>query len=157
MDLSPQLKAVYQQTADALKGRERRLFMAQVVKMLGPGGQRQAERELGWNRGTIRKAMGELDSGQLIDDRFSDRGRKAVEEKLPGLLADIQAILDNHEETDSITKRIALSSGEVRNLLISAKGYRDEELPTRETIRLKIRGLGYQFRHRVMRNQPASR
>ena len=29
--------------------------MAKVVPLLGPGGQRQAETELGWNRGTIRK------------------------------------------------------------------------------------------------------
>ncbi|MCA9874864.1 MAG: hypothetical protein H6659_11940 [Ardenticatenaceae bacterium] len=157
MELSPQLQAVYKQTADALKGRERRLFMAQVVKMLGPGGQRQAERELGWNRGTIRKAMRELDSGQLIEDRFSERGRKGVEEKLPNLLGDIQAILDGHEETDPIAKRIGLSTRQVRQMLIVEKGYRDEELPTQETVRLKIKGLGYQFRRRVMRNQPTNR
>ena len=145
MDLSPQLIAVYKQTANALKGRERRLFMAQIVKMLGPGGQRQAERELGWNRGTIRKAMGELDSGKLIEDRFTARGRRSIENKLPELLADIQALLDSDPETDPISKQIGLSTAEVRQRLISEKGYSSEELPTRETIRRKIRGLGYQF------------
>lgn len=155
MDLSPQLIAVYKQTANALKGRERRLFMAQVVKMLGPGGQRQAERELGWNRGTIRKAMSELDSGKLIEDRFADRGRHAIEKKLPDLLTDIQSILDDHAETDSISKRIGLSTAEVRLQLVTKKGYNTDELPTRETIRRKIRGLGYHFPPRGSRRNPA--
>ena len=147
MNLNPQLITAYKQTADALNGRERRLFMAQVVKMLGAGGQRQAERELGWNRGTIRKAMGELDSGKLIEDRFYARGRRAAEEKLPNLLIDIQAILESDAETDALTRSIGLSAPEVRRRLVQARGYRDEELPTSETIRKKIRGLGYHFRH----------
>jgi len=34
--------------------------MARAVLVLGPGGQRLAEAELGWNRGTIRKGMREF-------------------------------------------------------------------------------------------------
>ena len=41
----------------------RRIFLARTVKELGPGGQRRAERELGWNRVTIRKGTHELESG----------------------------------------------------------------------------------------------
>ena len=57
-ELSNELKALYIKTAQKLKGTDRRQFMAEVVKGLGIGGQTQAERELGWNRRTIRKGMG---------------------------------------------------------------------------------------------------
>ncbi len=49
MPLDEATKQVYIETAQSLKGSERRLFMARVVKGLGEGGQRQAERELGWD------------------------------------------------------------------------------------------------------------
>ena len=58
MELTDSLKALFVHTAQSLPGSARRLFMARTVKELGPGGQRQAERELGWNRGTLRKGTG---------------------------------------------------------------------------------------------------
>ncbi len=54
IQLTESLKSVFIKTSKALCGCERRLFMARVVLVLGPGGQRLAETELGWNRGTIR-------------------------------------------------------------------------------------------------------
>ncbi len=52
--LTDSLKSLYIKTAQKLKGTDRRQFMAEVVKGLGIGGQSLAERELGWNRRTIR-------------------------------------------------------------------------------------------------------
>ncbi len=52
--LTDSLKSLYIRTAQKLKGSDRRQFMAEVVKTLGIGGQSLAERELGWNRRTIR-------------------------------------------------------------------------------------------------------
>jgi DNA-binding protein Fis len=63
MELNDELTTLFIETAGTLKGSERRVFMARVVKLLGEGGQRRAERELGWNRRTIRKGMHELESG----------------------------------------------------------------------------------------------
>lgn len=49
MELTDTLKSLFIDTAATLKGSDCRLFMARTVKELGvPGGQRQAERELGW-------------------------------------------------------------------------------------------------------------
>jgi hypothetical protein len=73
MELSDTLKSLFIETAHALKGPARRRFMAQTVKELGSGGQRRAERELGWNRVTIRKALRELDSGLICLDNFAAR------------------------------------------------------------------------------------
>jgi len=89
-ELSNELKALYIKTAQKLKGTDRRQFMAEVVKGLGIGGQTQAERELGWNRRTIRKGMGELTSGQAIVDGYDRSGRKPIETQLPNLLEDIK-------------------------------------------------------------------
>ena len=48
LQLTEFLKLLFIETANNLKGHERRRFMALTVKELGKGGQRLAERELGW-------------------------------------------------------------------------------------------------------------
>ena len=53
--LTAEIKVFLNETRSKLKGSERRKFMAQVVLLLGKGGQLRAERELGWDRKTIRK------------------------------------------------------------------------------------------------------
>ncbi|MEM6521307.1 MAG: ISAzo13 family transposase, partial [Cyanobacteria bacterium P01_C01_bin.70] len=61
--LTDSLKALFKDTAIQLKGTARRQIMAQVVESFGRGGATQAERELGWNRGTIRQGQYELEHG----------------------------------------------------------------------------------------------
>jgi hypothetical protein len=157
MELTDELKATYLETAQALKGSDRRVFMARIVKMLGPGGQSRAARELGWCRDTVRKGMGELESGQRLVDNFGARGRKKAEEKLPNLLADIRVIVDGQSQTDpsfqSVRLFTRLSAAEVRRQLIQQKGYSDAELPTEETIRVKLNALGYRLRA-VQKSRP---
>jgi hypothetical protein len=60
----------------------------------GPDSTHLAEKELGWNRGTIRKGEHELKSGMVCVDGFKGRGRKRSEEHLPNLLKDITTIVD---------------------------------------------------------------
>jgi len=150
MALTDELKALFRDVASKLKGHMRRVFMAQVVRSLGKGGQRRSERELGWNRGTIRKGMHELEGGFAYVDAFSARGRKRAEEHLPNLLDDIKAIADEQSQTDPTFKTTRLytpiTAKEVRKQLILQKGYTDEELPTEETIRVKLNELDYQLR-----------
>jgi hypothetical protein len=150
MELTNTLKKIFIATAQTLKGSERRLFMAQVVKALGRGGQRQAEAELGWHRRTIRKGMSELESGIVCYDNYSARGRKPAEHYLPKLLDDIKAIAEAESQTDPTFKTtrlyIRLSAAEVRKQLIEQTGYRDSQLPCTETIRTKLNGLGHQLK-----------
>jgi hypothetical protein len=147
MHLSDTLKALFIETATTLKGAARRRFMAQTVQELGPGGQRQAERELGWCRDTIRKGAHELTRGVICLDNFTARGRKPVEAHLPNLLADLAALVDSQSQTDPQfrTQRLytRLDAAEVRRLLIAQKGYTDAELPTVQTITTKLNTLGY--------------
>jgi len=157
MELTDELKATYRETAQALKGSDRRVFMARIVKAMGAGGQSRAARELGWCRDTIRKGMGELESGQRLEDNFAARGRKKAEEKLPNLLVDMRAIVDGQSQTDATFRSTRLytrlSAAEVRRQLIQQKGYRDEELPSEETIRVKLNQLGYTLRA-VQKSRP---
>jgi hypothetical protein len=121
--------------------------MARTVRWLGPGGQRQAERELGWNRVTILKGTHELTSGIRCVDHFAGRGRKRAEEHLPRLLDDITAIVDGQSQTDPSfqTQRLytRLTPAVVRQQLSLREGYTQEQLPCTETIRRKMRQLGY--------------
>ncbi len=150
MALTDELKELFKSIAVVLKGYTRRVFMAKIVKWLGKGGQRRAEKELNWNRVTIRKGMHELESGFMCIDAFPARGRKRAEEHLPHLLADIKSIVDEQSQTDPTFKTTRLYTPltvkEVRRQLILQKGYPDEALPTEETIRVKLNGSGYELK-----------
>jgi hypothetical protein len=157
MELVEEVKALLIETAKELKGSARRLFLARTVRALGEGGQRLVERELGWNRGTIRKGLHELEHGIVCLDAFSSRGRKRSEEHLPNLLNDMTAIVDGQSQADPQfrTNRLytRLTAAEVRRQLIAQKGYRDEELPMAETIATKLNELGY-YPKKVAKSQP---
>ena len=157
IEINEDQKRLYQDTARALKGHERRVFMARVVQSLGRGGQRQAERELGWDRAVIRRGKHELDSGMRWIEAYGARGRKRAEDHLPRLLDDIAAIVDGQSQTDptfeSTRLYTRLSAAAVRQALITQKGYTDEELPSEETIRVKLNALGYTL-HSVKKSVP---
>ncbi len=157
MELTDTRKTWLIETAKALKGPDRRRFLARTVKELGPGGQRLAERALGWNRQTIRKGLRELETGVTCLDAFALRRRKRAEEHLPNLLPAIKAIVDGQSQADpdlrSSRLYTRLSAQEVRTQLIVQNGYRDDELPTMRTISTKLRDLGY-YPRKVAKTQP---
>ena len=157
MDLTESMKTMLIETAKSLSGSDRRLFMARTVKTLGYGGQRQAARELGWSRDTIRKGRHELDSEFTCTDAYCARGRKSAEEYLPNLLNDIKAIVDSQSQTDPSFKTTRLyrrlSAAEVRRQLIEQFGYTDQQLPNVSTIGRKLNALGY-HPQKVRKSQP---
>ena len=143
-------------TAERFDDWKRRIFMAEVVRALGPGGQREAERELGWNRGTIRKGLQEPENGIIIDNS-SATGRKKAEEHLPDLMKDIKDIAEPYSQADPTFRTtqlcIPLTAGGVRQLLIREKGYTDEELPTERTIADKLNELNFRPQ-KVTKSEP---
>jgi len=160
MDLADAHKALFIAAARALSGSARRVFMARTVAALGPGGQRRAERELGWDRGTIRKGAREVASGFAIGDAFALRGRKRAEAHLPRLLADLETIVSGQSQADPSfrTTRLytRLTAAEVRRQLIAQHGYTDAELPCVQTIGAKLNALGY-HPQTVAKTQPQKR
>lgn len=154
---SPEMIPVLVATAQTLKGSQRRLFMAQTVAAMGRGGHLWAETHLGWNRGTIRKGMHELQSGMTCVDAFHCRRRKPAEEHLPHLLDDIRSIADGQSQVDPKfqTQRLftRISAAEVRKQLIDRKGDTDAELPTPQTINKKLNMLGFSL-SQVAKSRP---
>jgi hypothetical protein len=153
----PEMIPVLIAAAKALKGSQKRVFMAKTVAAMGRGGQRWAQGNLGWCRETIRKGTHELRSGMTCVDAFHCRRRKPAEEHLPRLLDDIRAIADGQSQADPKfqTNRLftRISAAEVRRQLIAQKGYTDEELPTQQTINTKMNLLGYSL-SRVAKCRP---
>ena len=147
MELTPTVATLFIETAEQLRGSDRRIFMAKTVKELGHGGQREAERQLGWNRVTIRKGTHELESGIRCVDALSQRGRKRAEDHLPNLLEDIKAIVDSQSQTDPSFKTTRLytrlSAKAVGQQLIDEYPYNEQQLPTERTIANKLNDLGY--------------
>jgi hypothetical protein len=143
----PEMIPVLIDAAKALKGSQKRVFMARTVGAMGRGGQRWAQEHLGWCRETIRKGAHELRTGMTCVDAFHCRRRKPAEEHLPRLLDDIRSIADGQSQADPKfqTNRLftRISAAEVRRQLIATKGYTDEELPTQQTINTKMNLLGY--------------
>ncbi len=160
MELTESVKKYLMETGERLKGSEKRFFMARTVKELGKGGQRRAERELGWDRTTMRKGMNELERGITCLDAFRQRGRRTIEEHIPNLLLDIMNIVDGQSQTDPSfkTNRLytRLSAEEVRRQLILQKGYEDSALPSRKTIANKLNALGY-YPSKVLKSKPKKR
>jgi len=160
LELTESLKTLFIQTAKSLKGSARRLFMARTVAQLGEGGQRLAQRELGWNRATIRKGTHELRTGITCCDSFGLRGRKPAEASLPNLLDDIKQIVDGQSQTDPQFRNnrlyTRLTATQVRRQLILQKGYSDQELPQAKSIGEKLNRLGY-YPKKVKKSLPKKR
>ena len=148
MVLTPAVKKVMRNAADSLKGPAKRLFMARTVNEVFGGMAYRAERDLGWHRKTVALGLHELRSGIVCcDGRRGTVGRKPAEAHLPNLLSDIRSIVDGQSQTDpkfrSVRLYTRLSAAEIRKQLIAQKGYRDDELPSGETIRVKCNKLGF--------------
>lgn len=155
--VSSEQKAVYAQTAEALSGGHRRQYMGNVVNQLGKGAQAWAERELGWARSVVRTGQRELAEGVEPRPLPSGLGRPRTEEKHPQLAENIEAILADQSQTDPTfhTTRMytRLSVQAIRQALIDEYCYDVSELPSAETLRTIINGLGYKLRA-VQKSRP---
>lgn len=150
-------KDFLQETLDSLTGSTKRRALAKLAQELGSGGATRVARTFQVSRNTIAKGKREVESGVAIADRFHQRGRLRVEEKLPDLLKDIKSIADGQSQTDPSFKTeklyTRLTVKEIRKQLIEEKGYTDEVLPTLQTLHTKVNGLGYTLR-KVRKTKP---
>jgi hypothetical protein len=147
MELTAGIVETLNETQASLSGYQRRHFMAKVVQTMFAGSPTKAAKNLGWNRVTLTKALNELKGEFCYIDRYYARGRKRAEEHLPALLDDIREIADRYSQTDptfrTTRQYTRLTSAALRQQLIDEKGYTDAQLPSEETIRIKLNHLGY--------------
>ena len=150
MEITPGIRDMLNETKATLGGYKCRHFMAQVVETMLDGSPMRAEKELGWNRVTLGKALDELRGGFCFIDHYHLRGRKRSEDSLPTLLDDIQELAERHSQTDptfrTTRQYTRLTAVALRQQLIDEKGYTDEELPTEQTMRRKLNELGYSLK-----------
>lgn len=157
MELTEALKTFFAETAQTLTGAPRRLYMARAVKMLGRGGMQRAENQLGWNRGTLRKGLHELESGLTCIDNTAARGRKRAEVLWPHLADDLRAIVEPNSQIDPSfkTQRLytRLSAAAVRQQLIQQKGYAETDVPCSRTVSTQLNALGFSLQ-KVAKSKP---
>jgi hypothetical protein len=157
VELSAGLEDILCFAAEQLKGSARRIFMATTVKELGHSGQRLAEHELGWNRGTIRKGQHELKRNIVLIDAFTLRLRKKAEEHQPQLLEDIRKVVEPHCQTDPTFKTTRLytrlTAKQVRSELEQLPAYRAVTLPSIRTFNTKPKELDFYLRS-IKKSQP---
>lgn len=79
----------------------RRRAMGDVTMTLLNGRQRVAEGVFGWNRRAVELGMHEHQTGIACVNDTSARGKPKTEDKQPKLLAEIQAIMEPHSESES--------------------------------------------------------
>jgi hypothetical protein len=157
MIISEEVSKQLNEAKAQLKGYARRHFMAETVKTLCNGSPSQAERELGWNRATLQKALGEQAGGYCAVEQSHRRGRKPSEAHLPGLLDDLREIAEQCSQTEPTFRTTQwytrLTAKEARHQLVVQKGYAAECLPSEETIRQKRNQLGYKLKRVKKANQ----
>jgi transposase len=151
------IKSTFKDAAKKLTGPTKRAFMANVTNDYFDGSSRKVESDLGWSRHTVHKGLKELETGFVCLDAYTARGRKKTEAKLPALTADIHHLVQGQSQIDPTFRSTVcyarLSARAVRQALIQEKGYRDQELPSRQTIGSILNRLGYHLKKPKKRNR----
>jgi hypothetical protein len=149
-ELTEKIKSSLKDAAKKLTGFKKRAFMAQVTIDYFNSSPRRAETELGWSRQAIATGLKELETGIICVDNYRARGRKKTEELLPNLEADIKSLVEMYSQADpkfqSTFAFTKISAREVREALKEEKGYRDEQLPSRQTIGDILNRMGYSLK-----------
>lgn len=145
--------------AGKLKGRERRMFLAEVCEVLCDSSARKAEQRFGWGRETIQKGIEERalsDEERAARPSSNNRGKKRTEEQNPQLAIDIRLIVEPHTHTDPELKTdrlyTNLSAKEVREEL-QKRGYAEDELPSERTLRDILNRMNYRLK-RIQKGKP---
>ncbi|MEI7992884.1 MAG: hypothetical protein WCH93_10710 [Actinomycetota bacterium] len=143
--------------ARSLTGHRRRLFQAEVTRVLCAGHARRAERRFGWGRANVATGLHERDSGIRCVENFATRGQRRIEDANPQLAVDIRDLVEPHTQTDpelkSDRRYTNLSAREVRERLRTEKGHAVADLPSERTMRDILNRMGYRLK-RIQKGKP---
>lgn len=127
----------------------RRRAMGDVTVLLLDGKQRVAENVFGWNRRAIEVGIHELQTGLACINDITTRVKPKTEDKHPKLLAEIQAIMEPHSESESSLRTTLLythmTAKTVHEALVQ-KGWSTQSLPSVRTISNLLNRQGYRLR-----------
>jgi hypothetical protein len=103
--LPERILSTIREASRLLTGPKRRRFQAQVTLDYLDGNARQAERVFGWGRRTVQLGLHELRTGITCLDRFVDRGRCTIEVRDPGIIPDLEKLLEGEIGGDPMSER----------------------------------------------------
>jgi hypothetical protein len=150
LQLDEKLKSTLKDAAQKLTGAKKRAFMAKATEDYFQGSARRAETYLGWKRQTVQLGLHESRSGVSCQENYAARGAKKTEEKLPHLARDIHALLAEKCQADPQMQRpfqyTKVTAQAVLEMLVAEKGYREAELPCRQTMGNILNRLGYRLK-----------
>jgi len=127
-----------------LDEKQRRLYLANEAKALGHGGITQVSRVSGVSRVTITRGLSEIQPGSTLAPaprcRRPGGGRKRLDAKHPGLMGELQALLEPHTKGDPMNP-LVWSSKSTRALeaALREKGYSISDT----TVAERLKSLGY--------------
>lgn len=145
--LDDTIKATLKDACAKLTGWKKRAFMSKVAEDYFDSSARKTESHLGWGRKGITLGLAERRSGLLCEDNYQARGNHKTEQKQPALETAIRELVEGQAQADPQMKTtflyLQVSAPAVRAALITEKGYRDADLPTRQTIGTMLNRMGY--------------
>jgi len=130
--------AAYEVMREALNERQWRLYLAVEAKKRGRGGISAVAREAHATRGTIRKGLAEIESGQPYVEgariRRSGGGRKRLSVQDPTPVPDLEALLDPKGDPMSLLKWTTKSVGKLC-MALREQGHAVAETTVRRLLR----------------------
>lgn len=154
--LSEEVKGTFKDAAKKLTGYRKRDFIAKVAEDYFGGSARKAESEMGWKRTAVQTGLHERRTGITCVDNYRARGRNKIEENLANLESDIRSLIDGQEQADPKMQTTfaytQISARAVREALVKEKGYKEEELVSRQTIGTVMNRLGYRLKKSKRQN-----
>ena len=127
----------------------RRQAMGDVAMVLLEGKPRVAENVFGWNRRAVEVGIHEYQTGIVCVNDISSRVKPKTEDKHPKLLAEIQAIMEPHSESESSLRTTLLYTNVTAKAVYEAlvqKGWSTQSLPTVGTISNLLNRQEYRLR-----------
>ena len=135
--VSTQVVELIARLIDLIEWPARRRAMGDVTMTLLDGKRRVAEDVFGWNRGAVELGVHECQTGIACVSDITARAKPKTEDKYPKLLAEIQAIMEPHSESESSLRTTLLytnmTAKTVREALVQ-KGWPEQTLPSVRTI-----------------------
>jgi hypothetical protein len=109
--VSAQTVALISRLVGSIPWPDRRRAMGDVTASLLDGKPREAESMFGWSRHAVEVGMHETRSGISCINHVSARLKPRTQDKHPDLLADIQAIMEPHSQSDPSLRTILAVHG----------------------------------------------
>jgi hypothetical protein len=147
--VSTEIVGLISRLVDMISWPERRKAMGDVTISLLKSKQRVAEDVFGWNRVTVKLGINELRTGVTCVNELSARQKPKTEEKYPGILVDIQEIIDPQSQAEPRLRTTLLYTDITAQAVFKAlreKGWSEEELPTVRTISNILNRHNYRLR-----------